>query len=236
MKHLFLLALISGLATSGFAQIVISDANAQKRDVSGFHAIQVSSAIDLTLSQGNEEAVAVSASDTKYLSNIHTEVKDGVLRIWYENVGRHISFGSKKLRAYVSVKSLDRLDASGASDVTINGNIHSNQLELRLSGASDFKGAVETGSLRVSISGASDAMVRGTAGSVTIDASGASDFKGFDLVSQTCDLNASGASDIKITCDKELNATASGASDVHIRGQGVIRKMHNSGASSIKKV
>jgi len=39
------------------------------------------------LTQSNEEAVAVSAKDTKYRERIRTEVKDGVLKIWYDNDG-----------------------------------------------------------------------------------------------------------------------------------------------------
>jgi hypothetical protein len=236
MKQFFITLFITTLATAGFAQqTVFNDANAQKRDVSGFHAIQISSAIDLFLSQGNEEGVAVSSGDVKFRDNIHTEVKDGVLRIWYQNTGR-LSFGNRKLRAYVSVKNIDKLEASGSSDVLVSGTLSSGSFDLKLSGASDFKGTLAAGSLKVDISGASDVTVRGTANALSIDASGASDFKGYDLVTQTCDIRASGASDVKITCDKELNANASGASDVHIKGNGVIRNMHSSGASSVKKV
>lgn len=239
MKSLYLYLLLSTVATAGVAQqTIINDGNAQKRDVGSFHAITISSAVDLYLSQGNEDAVAVSASDPKYRDNIRTVVKDGVLRIYYENAGHGFSMniGNKKLRAYVSVKTLTHLDASGASDVIINGTLNVPNLDVRLSGASDLKGAVAAGSLKVNISGASDITIKGSATSLSVDASGASDFKGYDLVTQTCDITASGASDIKITCDKETNASASGASDIHIKGNGVIRNMHSSGASSVKKV
>ena len=236
MKQFFITLFITTLATAGFAQqTIFNDANAQKRDVQGFHAIHISSSIDLFLSQGNEDAVAVSAGDVKYRDNIHTEVKDGVLRIWYQNTGR-LSIGNRKLRAYVSVKNIDKLEASGASDVLVSGTLSSTTFDLKLSGASDFKGTLAAGSLKVNISGASDVTIRGTANALSIDASGASDFKGYDLVTQTCDITASGASDVKITCDKELDANASGASDVHIKGNGVIRNMHSRGASSVKKV
>jgi len=239
MKSLSLYLLITVLATAASAQqTVINDANVQQRTVPGFHAIHVSGAVDLFLSQGKEDAVAVSASEVKYRDNIRTEVKEGVLRIWYENVGHGFSMnvGNKKMRAYVSVKTLDRLDASGASDVIISGTLSAPSLELHLSGASDLKGALEAGTLKVSISGASDVRVQGTADALTVDASGASDFKGYELITQTCDVKASGASDIRITCNKESNANATGASDIHIKGNGVIRNMHSSGASSVKKV
>lgn len=83
MKKLSLLLLFVIIVSAAFAQKVISDPNVEKRNVSGYHAISVSGGIDLYLSQGGE-SVAVSASETKYRDRIKTEVKDGVLKIWYE--------------------------------------------------------------------------------------------------------------------------------------------------------
>jgi hypothetical protein len=215
---------------------VVNDANAVKRDVSGFTAINVSNAIDLFLNQGNEEAVAVSASEEKYRNRIKTEVNNGTLRIWFDNEGMDWIKGNKKLRAYVSFKTLNKLTASGASDVLVNGAIKSDNLGMKLSGASDFKGELQAGTVTVEISGASDITVQGSVNNLTVDASGASDFKGYDLVTQVCNVEASGASDIKVTCNKELNATASGSSDIRYKGNAVIKKTHNSGSSSVKKV
>src|SRR5213075_1215330 len=96
MKKFIALSLVTGLAIAGLAQKTIHDANAEKRTVSSFHAIQVSGGVDLYLSQGSE-AVAVSASETKYRDRIHTEVKNGVLKIWYENLSNiNISFREMK--------------------------------------------------------------------------------------------------------------------------------------------
>ncbi len=237
MKKIFLSALLLGVTAFAMAQkTIVNDANAEKRNLSGFTGIRVSSAIDLYLNQGDEEAVAVSASETKYRDRIRTEVKDGVLKIWYDNEGFSWTRGNKKMRAYVSIKTINSLHASGASDVFVNGTIRSTDLSIELSGASDFKGDLDVATLKTHISGASDITASGKVGALRIDASGASDFKGYDLVAQTCDAEASGASDIKITVDKELSASASGASDVHVKGNGVIRKMSSSGASSVKKI
>ncbi|HET6993867.1 MAG TPA: hypothetical protein VFI06_02740, partial [Chitinophagaceae bacterium] len=75
-KFIFLLSLVTTVMTVS-AQKVVKDANAEKRNVSGYHAISVSNGIDLYLSQGSE-SVAVSASETKYRDRIKTEVKNGV--------------------------------------------------------------------------------------------------------------------------------------------------------------
>ena len=236
MKKIFagilMVAMVSGAAAQ---KTIVNDANAEKREVPAFSGISVSSAINLYISQGDEDGVAVSASEIKYRDRIKTEVKEGILSISYNNEGMHWASGNKKLKAYISFKNINKLTASGACDVFVNGVLKVDKLDLRLSGASDIKGAVDIGDLDASISGASDMTISGKVGSLHIDANGASDLKSYDLVVQNCDAEASGASDIRITVEKELNARASGASDIIIRGNGVIKKSNKSGASSIKK-
>ncbi len=216
-------------------QTIVHDANAELRPVKGYHGVEVSNAIDLYLSQGDEETVAVSAKDIEWRNRIVTEVVDGILRIRLE--GKSWSVGNNKLKAYVSFTTLDLIKASGASDVYVDGVITGNQLSLGLSGASDFKGAVRVGSLMLEQSGASDARITGVvSGKTTIRSTGASDVKGYDLVTDDCDVHASGASDIRITVNKELSADVSGASSVYYRGAGVVKDSHSSGASNVKKV
>lgn len=235
MKKLFSLVVLTGLIITATAQKTINDANAQKRNVSGFHAIEVSGGIDLYLSQG-EEAVAVSALKEEYRDKIMTEVKDGILKIWYQSSSNiRMDWGSRKLKAYVSFKSLDRLKGSGGSDISVDGSIKVAKLAVEISGGSDFDGKVETDDLDIQASGGSDVDISGKAEKLTIDASGGSDFKGYELASDICNVEASGGSDVHVTVNKELSASASGGSDVYYKGTGLIRELKTSGAS-IKKV
>jgi hypothetical protein len=232
MNRIFLTFLtIITLHTAVTAQF--KDANAQVRAAKDFHGIRVGSAFDVFLSQGNEEAVAVSSSDQKVLENIVVEVKNGILYIGFTKGFR--MNGNKKLKAYISFKQIDELDISGACDVKVEGSIKSDKLRVGLSGASDMKGKLEVSKLSVHLSGASDLDVNGMAGSLDLDASGASKFKGFGLSADYCKAEASGASDIKVTVNKELSVRASGASDIDFKGSGVIRDVKTSGASSVSK-
>ena len=214
---------------------IVNDANAEKRNIPGFTGIAVSGGIDIYITQGGEDGIAVSASETKYRDRIKTEVKDGLLKIWYDSEGMSWGTGNKKLRGYISFKNINQLHASGSSDVYISGTLKATDLTIRLSGSSDLKGTVDIENLKAGMSGASDITINGKVGSLNIDASGSSDFKDFDLVTQNCDAHVSGSSDIQITVEKELNATASGSSDIRIKGNGVIKRMNTSGSSSIKK-
>lgn len=235
MQKLFSLFILFGFTMIVSGQKTFNDANAEKRNVSGFHAIEVSGGIDLFLSQG-EEAVAVSASKTEDRSKIMTEVQNGVLKIWFEwKSNIKIDWGNRKLKAYVSAKTLDALKASGGSDIDIDGTFKTKKLEIKISGGSDFDGSIESDELTVKASGGSDVSISGKSSNLSIDVSGGSDFKGYDLASDICNVEASGGSDVHITVNKELSAHASGGSDVYYKGSGLIRDLKTSG-SSIKKV
>ncbi|MFI5133918.1 MAG: head GIN domain-containing protein [Chitinophagales bacterium] len=222
----------------------INDPNAVKVDVKNFHGIDVSSAFDVYLTQSKDEAVAVSASDEKFRERIKVEVKDGILRIRYDN-GLRWNNGKMKLKAYISFINLDQLSASGACDVFVIGDLKADELKIELSGASDLKmtkagdmkaeGKIDVKKLAVDLSGASDMKINGNASQLKVEASGASDFKGFDLTTDICDATASGASNVQVTVNKELSAHATGASDVHYKGEGMIRDIKTSGASSVSK-
>ena len=213
---------------------VINDPNAEMRTVGSFSEINVSGGVDLYLSQGDEDGIAVSASDGR-TENIKTVVSNGVLRISHQADGWKYRSGSRKMIAYVSFKSLTYINASGASDVFVNGPMKVNRFKLKLSGASDFKGTVAINELQIDQSGASDATVTGKVINLDIEASGASNFKGYDLETETCNAKASGASDIKIAVSKELYAQASGASSINYKGDGVPKEVRSNGASNIRK-
>jgi hypothetical protein len=214
----------------------VNDPNAEVREAKDFHGINVSSAFDVYITQGNDEAVAVSAAETKHREKIKVEVKAGILYVGYNPDGKmNWGSGNKKLKAYISFKQIDQLKISGACDVYISGTIKADILDIHQSGASDLKGKLDVNKLTVDLSGASDIMVSGKATQISVEASGASDFKGFDLVTDICNAQASGASDIKITVSKELSAQASGASDVRYKGDCTIKEIKSSGSSSVSK-
>ena len=237
MKKIQVMLMVMLVSTVLFAQ-TINDANAEPRNLSGFHVIKISNAFTVYISQGNEDAVAISASKAEYREKIITKVENGVLIIRFDDDKKFWKGwnGDKtKLKAYISVKKIDRLDVSGACDVFFEEGISSEDLIVRLSGASDLKGKIDAKKLSFDISGASDATISGNAAELSVEASGASDFKGFDMTTNYCTAEASGASSVNITVNKELNAKASGASSVRFKGEGLIRDIKTSGASNVTR-
>ena len=229
-----LILLLIGMVTVQAQRTVINDPNVQGRTVKPFHSIEVSGGIDLYLSQADEEALAVSATSINIREDIQTEVTDGVLKISYKQHGKMWTSGNRKMRAYVAFKTMNKLKASGASDVIITGELHGDELDIELSGASDLKADLHLKKMNLQQSGASDANLSGKITELVVVASGASDLDAFGLASDVCTVKASGASDVRVTVHKELNAEASGASSVKHRGNASKTNIKTAGGSKVR--
>jgi hypothetical protein len=145
-KYILSITLSIILASNAFSQSeknLVFDANAQVRNVASFNSIEVSGAINLFLSQGTSEAVAVSAGDEELISRIRTSVRDNVLHIDFDGKGLSWkNWSNNKIKAYVTFSSLKRIEAAGASNVKMIDELKSNDLKIELSGASDLTGDI----------------------------------------------------------------------------------------------
>ena len=150
MKKISMLYSVLLVSISLFAQKQFNDPNVQARPVKNFHAIKVSNGIELLLTQGNSETVAVSADEVEHRDKIITEVDNGVLKIYYDqNFVKQLRGRDKKLRAYVSFINLNEIDASSGSNVKVEGVIKSGKLKMDASSGAVFKGEVEIDNMNI---------------------------------------------------------------------------------------
>jgi hypothetical protein len=238
MKKIIMLMAVLPICAFVTAQ-QINDPNAEVRDVKNFTGIKISSAFDVYLNQSNVDAVAVSASEQKYRDRIKVTVENAILSVGFDNdkgILKGWNSDKTKLKVYISFKQLNSLKVSGACDVKAEGIIKSDELSINFSGASDLKDAkLDVNKLNIDLTGASDVSITGKATNLKLTCTGASDFKGYELATDYSDVNATGASSIKITVNKELSVRATGASDVHYKGTGLIREVKSTGASSVSR-
>ena len=230
---------LAGLFTSYLLTAqTINDANAVKRDVKGFHAIKVSHGIQLMLTEGTEEAVAVSANDPAFRDKIRTEVVNGELRIYFDyDWWKEFRGGSKKrLRAYVSFVKLDGVRASSGSTVNVEGVIKASKLNMETSSGATFNGRVEVGEMLVDQSSGSVIRISGiVSGKLVADGSSGSQFKGYDLTVENCDADLSSGAGVQVTVNKELSVEASSGGYVNYKGNGLIRNVRTSSGGSVRK-
>lgn len=233
---LFLACLISFAA---FAQDnkAIADPNATVRTLSGsFTAISVSSGIDLYITQGNEESLAISASDEKYMSRFKTEVVNGTLKLYYDNNGvTWTAHENRKLKAYVSFKTLEKLQGSAGASVTVKGSMTADNLDMKFTSGSEFEGQVNAKQIVVDQNSGSEVNVSGKADKLNIEVSSGASFKGFDMAVDFCDAKASSGGEVKITINKELSAKANSGGGIRYKGTGLIRDININSGGIVKK-
>ena len=237
MKKIFF-SLITLLSVHLFAQNVeVNDANAVKRSLStSFNAIKVSDGIDLMLTQSSEESLAVSASEPKYLEKLKSEIVDGTLKIYYDNAGMIWNSNEKrKLKAYVSFKTLEKLQASSGADVKSTTILRVAKLELKLSSGALLTSEVNITQLTAIQESGAEININGKANELIVEASSGAIFKGYELVSDYCKAKASSGGSVRVNVEKELDAKASSGGGIHYKGNGVIKDVNISSGGSVKK-
>jgi hypothetical protein len=239
MKKTFLsFLLLAGLVISSAAQKTINDANAEKRSVSGFHGISVATGIELTLTKGTTEEVAVSASEIEFRDKIVTEVVDGILKIHYETKTGAINRRNenKRLKAYVSYKSIDELTVTTGAEVNIDGVLEATTLELKANTGGLVDGEVNIGTLNVNQDTGSKITLSGKADKLEAEGSTGSKFMGENLKTNTCSAEMGTGAGIYISVDKELNVKANTGGFVKYKGNGGIREVKTNTGGSVSKI
>lgn len=241
MKKIFL-AILSLVITGSLinAQKTINDANAEKRNVSGFHGIEVATGISLVLTKGNTEDVAVSASKTEYRDKIVTRVEKGVLKIYYENKIGSINFNNhsqgKELNAYVSYKSLDQLTATTGAEVEIDGTIDAQSFDLTANTGAEVNGKINAAKLKVNQDTGSKITLSGTASQFEADGDTGSKFMGEDLNTMTCDISVNTGAKVWISAEKELKVKANTGGMVKYKGSASVTEMKTHTGGSVTKI
>jgi Putative auto-transporter adhesin, head GIN domain len=237
MRNIFLSLIMLVFTTAIYAQDkIINDPNAEVRNVGSFTGIKVSTGIELMLKQGNEDAVAVSSSRKEYTNRIITEVENGVLKIYFNSKdGWENHPKNTRLRAYVSIRSLNKLHGSSGATVKVDGVLNISSLDMDFNSGSIFNGEIKGSTLNIKQGSGSIVNISGDVETLSVKSSSGSICKGYELATQTCNADASSGGIIEISVAKELEAEASSGGLVHYKGTGTIKNLSTSSGGSIRK-
>jgi phage shock protein PspC (stress-responsive transcriptional regulator) len=210
-----------------------SDNNApyvdEVRNCEPFHGIDISGNIELTLNQDSVQQVTVSSPDD-FLSKINTKVENGILHIYSNEF-----LMNKTIKVNISTDSIRSLVAKGACKITSESPLKVSDLKIELLGASEAKLDVNvSGLLNVDVNGASETQLSGSCQTFKITGMGASGIKAENLKAKYADVHVSGASNVELYATENLNAEATGASEINCHGNPKMVKKSDSGGSTIR--
>ncbi len=198
------------------AQKVVYDDNVQKRNISSFHAIETSAGIEVIISKGEKEELAVSVGNKEYVDEVVTEVNNGVLKI---NRKGDWKFWNKwknwKVKVYVSYKNLDAIRASSGGSIE-GADVKLEKLAARLNsgGSINLSGSVAS----LEVAGSSGAM-----------------FHGYSLTITNCKVEASSGAGVQVNVSKEISAKANSGGFVRFKGDALIRDINVNSGGSVKR-
>lgn len=239
MKKLVLSFLLIALTgTTLLAQKTINDPNVEKRAVSGFHGIDVATGIELTLTEGNTEEVAVSAATPEFRDKIITRVENGILKLYYETKTGAVNKvrETKGLKAYVSYKKLDRLQVTTGAKVKIDGILRSASLDMEANTGAVVDGEVDIVSLKVNQNTGSKVSLNGKAGKLTIEGDTGSKFKGEDMATSNCTAKVSTGAIVSVSAEKELHVKASTGGSVKYKGNPTVKEIKKNTGGAVNKI
>lgn len=233
---LFILAIIG--TVSIVAQKPISDENVQKRVIGSFKGIEVATGIELYLTQGINEDLAVSAAKPENRDRIITKVENGILKIYYDSKMGAINRKkeNKDLKAYVSFKNLEILNANTGAEVKIVGSIKSNNLDIKANTGAHIEGEVNVNTLKVSQNTGSKMELSGRADNLTVEGDTGSKFKGEDMMTSNCNVSVSTGAQVTVKAEKEIQVKASTGGVVRYKGNAAIKEIKTNTGGSVFKI
>lgn len=231
MKNILTSVLSLLLTVTLFAQQVFNDPHAEVRDVKGFRGVRVGAGIKLVVSQGNTEAVAISAPTQQERDNIKTVVENGILKIYYDQEllpGR--SKIRKNLRAYVSVVNVEFLGVASGASLETDGEITGGVIDLRASSGGMMKATLKAQTLSAIQSSGGLMRVAGTADYIRVESSSGGVFEGYDLTVDKCYARSNSGGIARVTVNNEIEGRASSGGIVSYKGNPkLVSKKANSG-------
>jgi len=224
---LFLAALVIG-----FTALAGNSDKTEIRNVSNFKGVDVSAGIDLYITMGETESVKIVADD-EIIDKIITEVKDGVLHIYVKQNSWFNWSVNETRKAYVTIRELNRIEASSGADVKSENTLKGDDLKVRVSSGAGVNVDVYYKNLDVDTSSGSDAKVTGKVKNLKASSSSGSDINAGELESVICNANASSGSDITVKVTEELYASASSGANVKYYGNPSVKDIDESSGGDV---
>ena len=247
-KITFILFMFCFAITGAIAQEQITISRFQGEKITG---IEVHGAFKVTARQGESTGASVTIPARLEKQLNFTLKQDGILLITFE--GKIKGKNNDKFTAEVNLSALE----TGASSLTLTGEITANnfkakivgasamkstdpirvnqEAEIHLAGASKISGELTAPVIAFRISGASNLTLAGksTEGNIEVNGASRANLDNFRIDNAT--IEASGSSHVNINVVKELSAKASGVSSITYSGNPKIIKLDATGVSKIKK-
>ena len=199
-----------------------------ERQVVNIKSISVSSGFDLILVQDSLEKLTVEA-DENLQKIIKTDVTQGELKIYTSEP----IYRAKSLKVRVTIKSINSLEASSGADVQSESTLKFSFINISASSGAEIKLTILSSDIQAKTSSGSDISLSGKSVKLIIHSSSGSDVDAEKLICESCSVEASSGSQVKVSAEKMIEAHASSGSNIQVTGNPTERDIEKSSGGSV---
>jgi hypothetical protein len=182
----------------------------ESRVVGTFNGIQVTNFAKVFITQDTVESLRIE-SDDNIIDRVLTSVNNNTLIVGL----RDGSYNKVTVNVYASMKSINRLESTGAADFSSTNSIRADSLLYKVTGS---------GSLTIS----------GTTNYESIEIIGSGAVHNFNLISSFCTISISGAGNVEANVTQQLNAVIAGTGNITYDGNPAVVHQTISGIGVIQ--
>lgn len=207
----------------------------QDQSVSGFNRVELGGTGQVTITQGDREALTVEADDN-IMPYIRTEVRGSTLYLGFTSAGSSMRIRpSAPIRFNLTMKQISGLEVSGSGNITAP-SVNTSSLDMQISGSGNVDvAALQASSVDSGISGSGSVSLAGQVTSQKISISGSGKYEAAKLQSQRADVSVSGSGDTTLWVTDALDVRISGSGDVSYYGNPSVQSS-SSGSGKIRSL
>jgi len=232
---LIALLLMSCRITTGFNRQTIQGSGnlkTEQRPVSDIERVSLEGIGDVTINQGSEESLTVTADDNvlPYIETI-MRGRELVLRV---KEGYNFQ-GSITVRYTLNVKNLNAISIGGSGNITTE-KLNAGDLSLSIAGSGNMKFAdLQAKNLRTTTAGSGNYEIKGKVETQNISIAGMGNYITGDLQSSEATVSVSGSGNVTLWAEDKLDIRILGSGDVSYYGQPTVTQSIT-GSGNIKSL
>ncbi len=203
----------------------------ETRKLDAFTAIAVKGSLEVVIKKGNKESVYIETKNVD-LDKILTEVKKGQLTIEQKR-GK---YKNTNIKIIVTYNQLNEVAIAGSGQITTDGNLVSDNLDIAIAGSGDFKGSVAADKIDVEIAGSGGVEVNGKTDELNISIAGSGDYEGEELKCQNADISIAGSGNVRVWVENKIKGSIAGSGDIYYKGKSPKVSIDKMGSGKIEKI
>lgn len=218
-----------GCGRNGSGHVITQD-----RPVKPFNRISIEGVLPVEISQdGGKEYVKVQTDDNlQELINVECDGGELVIKTEKKLGGYR---NSTKMKIYVNISKIDEISFNSVGNLTTNGTLRLDSLELNSSSVGKIDLDVNANFLRANLQSVGSTTLKGKVREARINNKSVGSLNAFDLKAGTVMIHNTAVGGAEVYADSAFYIRSSAIGSLYYKGPGVVKELTSDGVGRVQK-